>query len=424
MSSNLVKYEPSQFALLGNPEAAQLAISDNFADGGINPNYLDRVSLPAGGATFWQVETVEGRESLAELTGIIIWRHTARRFWPERDSNSEPPQCHSDDGQLGIGSPGGNCYTCPHNQWDSAGDGSKAKACTERRVLYLIRPSDVLPTVVDLSPSSIKGFEKYLVQLSSKGIPYFGAITAIGLTAEKGRQGNYSLATFRLVQRLSPGETEQMRSLSRTIADITARRETPVIERKASTPPRGGMLPSYSTSPFPPDRLEGTESDPYPREDSKRLERKELLQRVYPITSNPDSLPEPPMPPSDLLPTPAPPPAPIPPQPLAREDKGKIDELRQASRIYWKALKDFGEAPPNATGCDHWKLAEWEMYRDQLFESLAGLTKSFAQELRESFGNTAISADQFHKLQILETLPPQELVAFTQELNKKRGLPF
>ena len=396
MSSNLVKYEPSQFALLGNPEAAQLAISDNFADGGINPNYLDRVSLPAGGATFWQVETVEGRESLAELTGIIIWRHTARRFWPERDSNSEPPQCHSDDGQLGLGSPGGNCYTCPHNQWDSAGDGSKAKACTERRVLYLIRPSDVLPTVVDLSPSSIKGFEKYLVQLSSKGIPYFGAITAIGLTAEKGRQGNYSLATFRLVQRLSPGETEQMRSLSRTIADITARRETPVIERKASPP----------------------------AEDSKRLERKELLQRVYPTSSNPDSFPEPPMPPPASLPAPAPPPPPLPPQPLAREDNGKIDELRQASRIYWKGLKDLGEAPPNATGCDHWKIAEWAIYRDQLFDSLTSLTKAFAEEIRESFGNTAISADQFHKLQILETLPPQELVAFTQELNKKRGLPF
>lgn len=401
MSSNLVKYEPSQFALLGNPEAAQLAISDNFADGGINPNYLDRVSLPAGGATFWQVETVEGRESLAELTGIIIWRHTARRFWPERDSNSEPPQCHSDDGQLGIGSPGGNCYTCSHNQWDSAGDGSKAKACTERRVLYLIRPSDVLPTVVDLSPSSIRGFEKYLVQLSSKGIPYFGAITAIGLAAEKSRHGNYSFATFRLVQRLSPGETEQMRSLSQTIARITARRETsPLIKHVGE--------PVVSVIPTP----------------SPRAGMPDYLQRVYPTSSNPDSLPEPPMPPSDLLPTPAPPPAPIPPQPLAREDKGKIDELRQASRIYWKALKDLGETPPNATGCDHWKLAEWEMYRDQLFESLAGLTKSFAQELRESFGNTAISADQFHKLQILENLPPQELVAFTQELNKKRGLPF
>lgn len=395
MSSNLVKYEPSQFALLGNPEAAQLAISDNFAEGGINPNYLDRVSLPAGGATFWQVETVEGRESLAELTGIIIWRHTARRFWPERDSNSEPPQCHSDDGQLGIGSPGGNCYTCPHNQWDSAGDGSKAKACTERRVLYLIRPSDVLPTVVDLSPSSIKGFEKYLVQLSSKGIPYFGAITAIGLTAEKGRQGNYSLATFRMVHRLSPAEADQMRSLSRTIADITARRETPVIERKAS--------------PL--------------AEDSKRLERKELLQRVYPTTSNPDSFPEPPLPPPASLPAPAPPP-PLLPQPLADEYKRKIDELRQVSRLYWKGLKDLGEAPPNATGCDHWKLAEWGIYRDQLLDSLVSLTKAFAQEIRESFGNTAISADQFHKLQILETLPPQELVAFTQELNKKRGLPF
>lgn len=81
-----------------------------------------------------------------------------------------------------------NCDGCPQNQWGSAGDGKKGKACKNGRVLALI-PADTsveaVPTaeVAILRPpvTSIKNYQTYVQLLAAKfHRPPLGVITTIG----------------------------------------------------------------------------------------------------------------------------------------------------------------------------------------------------------------------------------------------------
>jgi hypothetical protein len=94
-----------------------------------------------------------------------------------------PPDCSSHDGDVGYGQPGGDCFTCPLNQWASA-EGGGGKACKEKRMLFLLRASDLLPIVIQAPSTSIQPIKKYLLRLASQGLPYWSVLTSLSL--EKG----------------------------------------------------------------------------------------------------------------------------------------------------------------------------------------------------------------------------------------------
>jgi len=160
-------------------------IKENIGNDRITDRDLDRIVVPLGGGLNWTVPTLEGEDSEKTLDGIIVHWTAPRAYWATGMDvgGNTPPDCSSHDGEIGYGNPGGDCFTCPLNQWGSA-EGGSGKACKEKRMLFLLRASDLLPIVIQAPSTSIQPIKKYLLRLASQGLPYWSVLTSLSL--EKG----------------------------------------------------------------------------------------------------------------------------------------------------------------------------------------------------------------------------------------------
>ena len=221
-----IEVAESPYLVLKNGSNIVEVVEENLGSEGVSSYDLDRVKIPAGGATAFEVPTLEGEESVKEIEGIIIFWKTARAYWPEKfNGENNPPQCSSVDGEVGQGTPGGYCSKCPLAQFGSAENG-KGQACKQMRQLFIVRENDILPLVLTLPPTSIKPAKQYFMRLASKGIKYTHAVTKITLEKAKSGEGiTYSKAAFALVKQLEPAVctkidafTESIRPMLETVA--------------------------------------------------------------------------------------------------------------------------------------------------------------------------------------------------------------
>jgi hypothetical protein len=213
-----IEVRPEQFVALSmDPGELQEIIQENLGNEQINEFDLDRVTVPAGGGSTWEVPSADGdTEAVKEIAAVIIHAKTVRAYWPDKyEGGSDPPQCSSPDGTYGIGDPGGDCETCPFNQWDSD-PGGPGKACKEMKALFLLVEGELLPIVLTLPPTSLSEQKRYFLRLASKQHRYSGVVTGIGLRKAQSDGGiEYSVATFRLLQPLE----DEMRTRIRSYAD-------------------------------------------------------------------------------------------------------------------------------------------------------------------------------------------------------------
>jgi hypothetical protein len=236
MSTELTKTNSAYVILNTDVGEIREAMEANVGDGQVASGDFDRIKVPAGGATAWTVQTLDGEEMMKELVGIVVaWRDT-RAYWrasmEEGDGNS-PPDCSSVDAKTGVGAPGGDCRECELAKFgsDSKGEG---QACKLIRQLLLIREDNRLPEIVSLPPSSVKSARQYFLRLASRGVPCYGVITRLGLEKTKNNQGiAYSRATFTSGGRLSADETAQAKAYADMISGYLS--DTPVVAAQ----PRG-----------------------------------------------------------------------------------------------------------------------------------------------------------------------------------------
>ena len=192
MTKELAK--SSQYAIMkGDPNAVGEIIRENLGDGEqLSVMDFTRVSVPAGGSTTWVVPDIDqpsGEIEAKEIVGIIIATKTTRQYWPDEfDGGGTPPQCSSEDGTSGIGDPGGLCVDCPLNEFDSHPDGRK-KACQEKRLIFLVRENDFLPTVIVGPAGSLKNIRTYLVGLAGKQKFVHSVYSSLGLEKDKNADG-------------------------------------------------------------------------------------------------------------------------------------------------------------------------------------------------------------------------------------------
>lgn len=226
--------DTTSLALLDTPYAA-LKVADNLAAilaenlGGaaIDVGQLPKVKIPAGGSLIWTIEEIEGERGEKELSGIVVAWHEQRAFWPgDLAGGSEPPDCSSPDAVMGharmseTGVPllwndnavAGvqSCISCPFAQFGSGRNGT-GQACKKSRVLYLLQRGEILPTIVSLSPTSIKPISDFFLRLTSRMIPL--SHVEIGLTLERVQSAggiNYSKVAPKLVRLLSDEEGAAM----------------------------------------------------------------------------------------------------------------------------------------------------------------------------------------------------------------------
>ena len=171
------------YALTRSPEElAEILdnIQENLGGETITPRDLQKITVPSQGITKWMVPNPETgkKDALDELEGVIIHVGTPRAYWkaPLEMASRTPPDCSSVDGIVGVSNtqdgPGGACHTCPFNVWGTAKTGSKrGKACKEQRLIYMIRPDDFLPTVVQAPVTSIDQLKQYSLRMSTKTKP-------------------------------------------------------------------------------------------------------------------------------------------------------------------------------------------------------------------------------------------------------------
>lgn len=232
MSSDIELYEGERFpALAQQSEELQAIIRENLGDGGLEPSDLTRISIPSGGSTSWEIETLTGVEESKTIEGVIIAWGTTRRYWAvslDDVDETTPPDCASTDGitglgQFGVGSsmhPTGDCLTCPMAQYGSGSDDGNKKgpqACSEGKILFILREGDIIPVTVTCPPTSIRPLRDYLTGLVKALKPVSGVVTRLELEKAEKNGKKWSIVKPTLVGTLDPEVTAKAREMGASV---------------------------------------------------------------------------------------------------------------------------------------------------------------------------------------------------------------
>lgn len=215
-SSGIEVYKGDPYAVMQYDKDAIAEVFDANVSGSVDQFDFDRVSMPGSGGVAWTVPDLNGEpEPVKELVGVVILHGDRRAYWEtpyEESGGGSPPDCNSLNGKLGLGFIRGDdregepiertCKNCRMSQWGSFNDDGEdnRQACSNRKLVALIRPEDTIPLVVDLAPTSVKPFSRFLLRLAGRGVPCYGAVIGLGLMQEDSRTGvEYSVVKPRLI---------------------------------------------------------------------------------------------------------------------------------------------------------------------------------------------------------------------------------
>ena len=218
----------NEIATVNNNESF-LALQDfNFSDvmaeemSGLSASF-ERIKIPIGGGTVFEIpgDDPDDVDTVKEINAVILHHHPLNAYYATKyTGGSNPLDCGSYDGLVGVGNPGGSCKNCPYNVFGSGENG--AKACKNRRRLYLLQEGDIFPMILSLPTGSLKGFTRYLMRI----LPKYKNSNAVVIrfTLKKATSGTgiaYSQAQLSVARVLSPEEhaliaamTEQVKAMS------------------------------------------------------------------------------------------------------------------------------------------------------------------------------------------------------------------
>ena len=189
------------------------AVAMNVGTGGMSEFDLPRITVTPGTA-LWQVPTAKGTAPAERIEGVIVFMRDTRAYYKSKDAGNVPPDGSSSDCSIGVGSPGGNCFTCPLAQFESAltpdGQTGKGQACKQVKQLFMLRGESLLPEVVSIPPTSLKATRRFLNWMMGQRIPHAKGLVAITLEKRENAAGKpYGRAVFELVRRLNSDEVKR-----------------------------------------------------------------------------------------------------------------------------------------------------------------------------------------------------------------------
>lgn len=241
-TTEIAVVESAAFLALNRSTAdIQSIISDNLAGQDVGEFDLPRVTLPAGGATQWEIDSpLTGTVAMPELEGIVVYTRQTRAYWESQDATGDPPQCSSRDGVVGVGKPGGECRTCPFAQFGSDEKSGRGQACKQQAMWFLLRPDSFLPLVLGMPPTSLKAAKQYMLALAGAGIRHTEVVTTIGLEREQNPDGQrYSRAVPRLGAKLDPEAAEKARAYADVLRPIFDAQPVEPVAQPGPTKPDG-----------------------------------------------------------------------------------------------------------------------------------------------------------------------------------------
>lgn len=211
MANAIVPFKEYAIVQSGIDEVMEI-LKQNIGDGASISRFdLERIKVPGAGGKAWDLVDDEMQPApAASFDAIIIHQKTVRAFWAKEFGTGEsgPPDCSSEDGTYGAGTPGGTCSKCAMNQYGSAAKG-RGKACREMKALFLLRPGFVMPTLLCLPPSSLTNHKNYVMALINRKRFMYSVVTRFGLEQDKGGEtGNidYSKVKLNVASMLDPDQ--------------------------------------------------------------------------------------------------------------------------------------------------------------------------------------------------------------------------
>lgn len=164
--------------------------------------------------------------------------------WDETSTN--PPDCASANGVVpDAGVPkkqSPTCLNCPRNQWNTASNGGKGKACGDHRRLAIVPLTDIPnesfggPLLLRCPAASLQDLAAFDSKYKQQGHPYF----AIGVKIAFDPKESYPKFTFEAIRPLTDNEARmvvQMRA-----SDAVAR----VISEAGAATPASGTTPQVA----------------------------------------------------------------------------------------------------------------------------------------------------------------------------------
>ena len=242
MSQEVVKATAAPRALtMTKEETAQVkeAFAINVMSGTISVFDLPRIKVMSG-AALWLIPKLEGDETAPSVDGVIVHAREIRAYYAKKDAGNVPPDCSSMDAITGVAKPGinlgGQCSKCPMSQFGSANDGdSDGQACKHMAQLFILRGESMLPEVLSLPPTSLKGARQFFLKSASQGVPYKHALVSIALDKAQNSNGQiYGKARINFLRRLSPEEAELAVEFGALVQGILDRPQIPAIEAQGN----------------------------------------------------------------------------------------------------------------------------------------------------------------------------------------------
>lgn len=188
---------------------------------GLNLSF-DRIKIPAGGGLAYEVpgDDPDSPDTVKEFKAVILHHHPINCYYKEEyTGGNNPPDCGSMDGHIGIDAETGevkSCADCPFNKFGSGKNG--AKACKQKRRIYLLREGEQLPIILSLPTGSLGEFSKYVMRLLSKGKKTNGVVTKFTLKKAQNSGGiNYSQAVFAVDRELTAEELAAITPMSEQV---------------------------------------------------------------------------------------------------------------------------------------------------------------------------------------------------------------
>jgi hypothetical protein len=211
-----------------DPAEVGRIINENAGNAGIDAFMLEMIKVPSGGGTYFMIPDLAGKEVPTEtVEGIVIFFNDVRSYWEksiEDGGGKVPPQCSSVDLQTGQGNPGGDCAKCPLNGFGSDLKGGRGKACTERRLLFLLRPGEALPAVVSVPPTSLAPVRQFFLRLGSKRVSYYALVMQISLKKEKNAGGvEYAEMVFKVKAQLKGDDLKAVEQFRQNLIPALSR---------------------------------------------------------------------------------------------------------------------------------------------------------------------------------------------------------
>lgn len=201
---------------------------------GLNLSF-ERIKIPAGGGLAYEVpsDNPDSPDMVKEFKAVILYHHPVHVHYIEKyTGGNTPPDCASVNGHTGVDAETGEvkeCKDCPNNKFGSGENG--AKACKQKRRIYILRAGEALPIILSLPTGSLADFSKYITRLLSKGQKSSTVVTKFSLKKAQNAGGiSYSQAVLSVDRDLRAEESAVIYRLAEQVKAIAQRTPETAIE--------------------------------------------------------------------------------------------------------------------------------------------------------------------------------------------------